>query len=175
MLRSRCAHCAQRSPVRYTHKRRSSPCSHRTRRSTRLFFLSMIFCPLVLHVLTIQYGVSYRIFFGGGGEVIVVACVSTPAHASTCVPPRGGGGGGVWGHASQENFDFLDCNPGHSILFDDTYQITKHHTKLQDFWGGGGGGGTVAGGDIPGPPPLYETLASPFSPFLLSLHNLTVL
>ena len=111
-------------------------------------------------------------FSGGGGEVIVVACVSTPAHASTCVPPRGGGGGGVWGHASQENFDFLDCNPGHSILFDDTYQITKHHTKLQDFWGGGG---TVAGGDIPGPPPLYETLASPFSPFLLSLHNLTVL
>ena len=107
--------------------------------------------------------VSYRIFFWGGGgweEVIVVTCVSTPAHVSTCVPPRGGGGGGgVWGYAPRK-FWFLDLRllltqswtKFLTILFDDTYQMTKHHTKFQDFWGGGGG----LGGIFQGPPSVWN-------------------
>ena len=110
---------------------------------------------MYIHVCTCIYlyiyRVSYRIF--SGGEVIVLVCVSTPPHASMCVPP--GGGGGVWGHAPQENFDFyiiLDCNPGENFYLDDTYQMTKHCTKFQEFWGGGNCGWGGGGGIFQGPP-----------------------
>ena len=110
-----------------------------------------------MHILVHIQGFIQDFFWGGSN------CTSVRKHAPTRINVRTTwGGGGVWGHAPQENFDFyiiLDCNPGENFYLDDTYQMTKHCTKFQEFWGGGncgwGGGG---GGDIPGPPPLYETL-----------------